>query len=58
LYYTYSGRYAKIPSLWAVVKDKTEASLQSIVGKVFDIVEIVVYEEMENDDSLHVSATV
>ena len=37
---------------------QTEDSLRSIVSKVFHVVEIVVYKEMEDNDSLFVLATV
>ncbi len=38
--------------------NQTEASLRSIVSKVFDIVDIVVYKEMKNEDSIYVLAAV
>ena len=37
---------------------QTEDTLRSIVGGVFNVVDIVVYKEMEDDDSLYVLATV
>ena len=36
---------------------QTESSLRLMFGKVFDILDIVVYKEMEEDDSLYVLAT-
>ena len=38
--------------------NQTEDSLRSIVDNVFNVVDIVVYKEMDNDDSLFVLATV
>ena len=38
--------------------NQTEDSLHSVVSNVFNIVDIVVYEEMEDDDSLYILATV
>ena len=37
---------------------QTEDSLRSVFGKLFSVLDIVVYKEMENDDSLFVLATV
>ena len=37
---------------------QTEDNLRLLVGEVFDIVDIAVYTEMEDDDSLYVLATV
>ena len=37
---------------------QTENSLRSIVGKMFSILDVVVYKEMERDDSIYVLATV
>lgn len=37
---------------------QTEDSVRSIVGNVFNVVDIVVYKEMEDDDSLYVLAAV
>ena len=38
--------------------NQTEDSLRSIVNNVFNVVDIVVYKEMDDDDSLFVLATV
>jgi trans-aconitate methyltransferase len=38
--------------------NQTRTSLRSIVSQVFNIVEVVVYTEMENNDSLYVLARV
>jgi cyclopropane fatty-acyl-phospholipid synthase-like methyltransferase len=37
---------------------QTEDTLRSIVGEIFNVVDIVVYKEMEDDDSLYVLASV
>lgn len=37
---------------------QTEDTIRSIVGEFFNVLDIVVYKEMENDDSLYVVATV
>ena len=37
---------------------QTEDSIRSIVGEVFNVVDIVVYTEMEDGDSLYVLASV
>lgn len=37
---------------------QTEDTLRSIVGEFFNVLDVVVYKEMEDDDSLYVLATV
>ena len=37
---------------------QTEATLRSIIGEFFNVVDIVIYKEMEEGDSLYVLATV
>ena len=37
---------------------QTEDTLRSIIGEIYNVLEIVVYKEMEDDDSLYVLATV
>ncbi len=37
---------------------QTEDTIRSIVGEIFNVLDIVVYKEMEDDDSLYILATV
>ena len=37
---------------------QTEDTLRSIIGEIFNVLDIVVYKEMEDEDSLYVLATV
>lgn len=38
--------------------NQTEESLRSIIGEIFNVLDVVVYKEMEDGDSLYVLATV